>query len=178
MIGNDIIDLHLAERESNISRRGFLNKLFLPEEQDIIAAAPQPAAMVWLLWSCKEAVYKIIHRYSQERLYAPHRYVCALQEMTSTAVTGTVVYQQQSWHFKSTSMGACIHTQAAASPALLEQVQVFTGYHLTTNYTDLLPGRVFYKDAYGIPFTRDYNTGECRPVSVSHHGKYLGIASM
>ena len=85
MIGNDIIDLHLAEQESNIRRRGFLDKLFLPAEQDIIAAAAQPAAMVWLLWSCKEAVYKIIHRYSRKRLYAPHHYACALQEVAGTA---------------------------------------------------------------------------------------------
>ncbi|NLR80889.1 4'-phosphopantetheinyl transferase superfamily protein [Chitinophaga eiseniae] len=178
MIGNDIIDLHLAEKESNICRRGFLDKLFLPAEQDIIAAAAQPAAMVWLLWSCKEAVYKIIHRHSRERLYAPHHYVCALQQVTPTIVTGTVMHHQQRWYFKSTGMGACIHTQAAASLLLLEQVQVFTGYYLTTNYTDLLPGRVFYKDAAGIPFTRNRYTGECRPVSVSHHGKYLGIASI
>ncbi|NLR58394.1 4'-phosphopantetheinyl transferase superfamily protein [Chitinophaga polysaccharea] len=178
MIGNDIIDLHLAERESNICRRGFLDKLFLPAEQDIIAAASRPAAMIWLLWSCKEAVYKIIHRYSQERLYAPHHYVCALQQVTGTVITGTVAHQQQTWYFKSTSLGACIHTQAAASTALLERVQVFTGYHLTTDYTALLPGRVFYKDTYGIPFTRDKYTGECHPVSISHHGKYLGIASI
>lgn len=178
MIGNDIIDLHLAEQESNIRRRGFLDKLFLPAEQDIIAAAAQPAAMVWLLWSCKEAVYKIIHRYSRKRLYAPHHYACALQEVAGTVVTGTVIHQQQCWYFKSRSMGTCIHTQAAASLSLLEQVQVFTGYHLTTDYTTLLPGRVFYKDADGIPFTRNRYTGECHPVSVSHHGKYLGIASI
>lgn len=178
MIGNDIIDLHLAEKESNICRRGFLDKLFLPVEQDIIAAAAQPAAMVWLLWSCKEAVYKIIHRYSRKRLYAPHHYICTLQQVTSTMVTGTVAHQQQTWHFKSACMGACIHTRAAASPLLLEQLQVYTGYHFTADYTALLPGRIFYKDADGIPFTRNRYTGECRPVSVSHHGKYLGIASI
>ncbi|TWF41637.1 4'-phosphopantetheinyl transferase superfamily protein [Chitinophaga polysaccharea] len=178
MIGNDIIDLHLAERESNISRRGFLGKLFLPEEQDIIAAATQPATMVWLLWSCKEAVYKIIHRHTRERLYAPHHYVCALQEVTSTIVTGTVTHQQQTWFFRSTGMGACIHTLAAASPSLLEEVQVFTGYLFTTDYTTLLPGRVFYKDADGVPFTRNRYTCESRPISVSHHGKYLGIVSI
>ena len=39
MIGNDIIDLAFARKESNWQRPGFLNKIFTPDEQWLIANA-------------------------------------------------------------------------------------------------------------------------------------------
>jgi hypothetical protein len=33
MIGNDVVDLALAQKESNWKRKGFLNKLFTSVEQ-------------------------------------------------------------------------------------------------------------------------------------------------
>jgi len=57
MIGNDIVDLELALKESNWKRKGFLNKIFTNEEQLLISSAINPEIMVWNLWSRKEAAY-------------------------------------------------------------------------------------------------------------------------
>lgn len=180
MIGNDIVDLHLAERESNIHRPGFMDKLFMPDEKEMIAKATDPATMVWLLWSCKEAVYKIIHRSTRERKFAPQQFTGYLSQYNGTAAAGTVIYQQQIYYFHSSRIGSCIHTQAAVSPAVLQETDTFTRYLLTPDYLPhmLTAEEGFYKDEDGIPFIHDRYNGQSRPVSVSHHGKYVGIVKM
>ncbi|HEY9257701.1 4'-phosphopantetheinyl transferase superfamily protein [Chitinophaga sp.] len=180
MIGNDIVDLHLAERESNIYRHGFRDKLFLPHEKDMITKAAHPATMLWLLWSCKESVYKIIHRNTRERKFAPQQLACSLSQYTGTAAAGTVVYQQQLYYFQSRQIGSCIHTHAAVNTSLLQEARIFTQYHLRPDYLQqiLTAEEGFYKDEYGVPFIHDRYTGESRPVSVSHHGKYVGVVKL
>jgi phosphopantetheinyl transferase (holo-ACP synthase) len=180
VIGNDIVDLHLAEHESNIHRHGFRDKLFLPHEKDMIEKAAYPATMLWLLWSCKEAVYKIIHRNTRERKFAPQQFAGYLSQYRDTAAAGTVIYQQQIYYFQSRRIGSCIHTHAAVSLSLLQEATIFTRYHFTPDYLQdiLAAAERFYKDEDGIPFIHDRYTGESRPVSVSHHGKYVGVVKL
>jgi hypothetical protein len=169
MIGNDIVDLHLAEKESCIHRRGFLDKLFLPGEQALVQDAADPAVMVWLLWSCKEAVYKIIHRATHERKFAPHAFSCRLRQLDGALAAGTVDYLQQCYYFRSHYIGSCIHTCAAVDPGLLEKLTVFTAYRPAC-----LP--LFYKDEHGVPYTHERGSGKAQHASISHHGKYIGGA--
>jgi phosphopantetheinyl transferase (holo-ACP synthase) len=61
VIGNDIVDLALARKESNWKRPG-LNKIFTTKEQLLISSAENPNTMVWNLWSRKRAAYKIYNR--------------------------------------------------------------------------------------------------------------------
>lgn len=184
MIGNDIIALQVAAQESRINRKGFLEKLFLPEEIQLIYHSADPATTTWLLWSCKEAVYKIIHRYTRERRYAPQRFHCYLQQQESGAAAGTVVYQQQTCYFQSTITTDYIHTYAAITPALLEEIEVFAD---TTQHCPSTPQRIqpllsnnelFYKDEAGIPYILHRDTGKQLPVSVSHHGNYLAFVKL
>jgi phosphopantetheinyl transferase (holo-ACP synthase) len=53
VIGNDIVDLALARKESNWKRPGYLNKIFTTKEQLLISSAENPNTMVWNLWSRK-----------------------------------------------------------------------------------------------------------------------------
>ena len=62
MIGNDVVDLVLARKESNWKRKGFLDKLFTAMEQEFIQKASNQEEMVWMLWSIKESVYKAYQR--------------------------------------------------------------------------------------------------------------------
>ncbi|WP_051205240.1 4'-phosphopantetheinyl transferase superfamily protein [Salinimicrobium xinjiangense] len=62
MIGNDVVDLCLAARESNWRRIGFLEKVFSEAEQEIITSSENQSLAVWLLWSMKEAAYKAHQR--------------------------------------------------------------------------------------------------------------------
>ena len=156
MIGNDIIDLEQAVKESNWLRPGYLNKIFTADEQSAILTARDPTVMVWLLWSCKEAVYKIVHRHTRRRTYAPLHFNCSLSY-------NTVKHNGQLYPFRSQQTGNCIHTIAVENEALFDVLEIHTGdaeSRLQWNIT---------KDEDGIPDIAGI------PVSVSHHGRYAGL---
>ncbi len=71
MIGNDVIDLVLAKKESNWKRKGFLTKLFTSFEQELIAKATNQEEMVWMIWSIKESVYKAYQRINYNEGFYP-----------------------------------------------------------------------------------------------------------
>lgn len=156
MIGNDIIDLEQAVSESNWQRRGYLNKIFTADEQTIILTAPDPTVMVWLLWSCKEAVYKIVHRHTRIRTYAPLQFNCSI-------ASEAVVYKGQPYPFKSRRTANCIHTIAVENESLFNKVQIHTGDTIIRQQWNIT------KDEDGIPFL------DGNPVSLSHHGRYAGL---
>ena len=71
MIGNDLVDLKLAAKQSNWQRKGFLDKLFTPKEQGYILNSKNPFKTVWLLWSMKESAYKAYLQIHGDRFFAP-----------------------------------------------------------------------------------------------------------
>ena len=73
MIGNDLVDLELAQQENNWKRPRFLQKIFTREEQDFLATAPNKEIAVWLLWSRKESAYKLVARMKKRRFFAPKK---------------------------------------------------------------------------------------------------------
>lgn len=161
MIGNDVVDLSLAATESNWRRRGYLDKLFSPAEQRLITAACDRDVMVWMLWSAKEAAYKMIHRATRQRTYAPLRYRVQL----SGEERGIVQYETQSFYFRTSVKDDCLHTVALAEPSCWPQV-VYGPQ----------PGEMLLKDEAGVPFIR--SGGGDRMASVSHHGIYREIVSL
>lgn len=78
MIGNDIIDLKIASLESNWKRPRFLDKVFSNEEQLLILNSKNQSQMVWLLWSMKEAAYKIYVQQYGGRFFNPKKLRCEL----------------------------------------------------------------------------------------------------
>lgn len=186
MIGNDIIDLRAAAIESRIHRKGFLEKLFLPAEIRMIRDAATPAVLTWLLWSCKEAAYKIVHRNTRERRYAPQRFSCQVeQDVTSTMIagsyTGTVLYDQHTYCYQSFITDNYIHTCATTNPRLMQHAAVFIQPAADGNYVSFMQEvlsaqELFYKDENGIPYILHRENGRSLPVSVSHHGEYFSVA--
>ena len=78
MIGNDIVDLKQAAKDSNWKRPRFLDKIFTPREQQLIWSAKDQDQMVWLLWSMKEAAYKVNVQQFGIRFFNPKRLECTL----------------------------------------------------------------------------------------------------
>ena len=76
MIGNDIVDLNLAKTQSNWKRKGYLDKIFTENEQNLIFESENPTAKVWNLWSRKEAAYKIYNRSTNIRVFNPKKFDC------------------------------------------------------------------------------------------------------
>ena len=87
MIGNDVIDLSLAKTQSNWQRKGFLEKLFSNDEQQLILEASNSFEMVWRLWSMKEAAYKIYTQHHEIRFFAPKKFECKLTQGSKGVVS-------------------------------------------------------------------------------------------
>jgi phosphopantetheinyl transferase (holo-ACP synthase) len=61
-VGNDIVDLTQPNANKKSRDTRFLKRVFLPDEEQYILADTQPEAMLWALWTGKEAAYKSIQK--------------------------------------------------------------------------------------------------------------------
>ena len=192
MIGNDIIDLAQARRESNWQRKGFLNKVFTIHEQQLIRVASDPDAMVWTLWSMKESAYKVMVRETGRRFFAPHQLACHLSATRSDVLEGSVFYQKT--YYTRTSVTAR-HIATAAFSA--DGVQSFTQVIVPFERTDYQHQYRRIRDTIKQNFAARFSIAESRiqvqknesgvpalvisdsagrtmsqPISISHHGHY------
>jgi len=91
MIGNDIVDFKKAALQSNWQRRGFLEKLFLENEQILILNSEFPERRLWLLWAMKEAAYKAHQRrFNLPRSFNPKQFNCEIIVGDTTSVFGKI----------------------------------------------------------------------------------------
>lgn len=146
MIGNDIVDLILAKTQSNWQRVGFLQKIFTLEEQHLILSSKNPDVMVWLLWSMKEAAYKINNRQTGIRNFAPTSLKCNLDQTT-------VLIGSQLYYTRSSINSNYIHTVSATSLGQLDKIKTF----------------IYQSPQHPI------NYKNTNPESISHHGRYLAL---
>ena len=189
MIGNDIVDLKIASVKSNWQRKGFLEKVFSIDEQDLILRSTNSFQMVWLLWSMKESAYKIHVQQYGGRFFAPKKFQCTL----SSNVAGIVKIDENQYFTNS-----ILNTNYIATTATLndDNSQLIDNFHLkvnkynyqhTTCYSKLkqivsskmsLPLQEFsiIKNSRGIP--KLFFQGGEQPISfsISHHGNYGGYA--
>ncbi len=155
MIGNDIVDLALAKKESNWKRKGFLDKIFTPKEQFLILNSQDPEIMVWNLWSRKEAAYKIYNRETGIRGYFPLQLKCYYENET----LGTI-----------SCNGNIYFTQTIISDELVYSIAV-----VKKKYFKKIKGlncidKICKKN--GIPFMIDEFEKIMKPVSITHHGRF------
>lgn len=164
MIGNDVIDLALAKKESNWQRKGFLNKLFSVSEQSLLWSAEDPEKMVWILWSCKEAVYKIYNRETNVRAFIPLKINCLDYTFDGNYWYGKVHCNQKEYYTKTIVDAEFIETIAVTKWEDFESVK----HHS--------PSKKFHK-IDGIPYQYDVS-GSLVPVSLSHHGAITRLVSL
>ena len=164
MIGNDIVDLALAQKESNWTRKGFLDKIFTQSEQLLISNAVSPASMVWNLWTRKEAAYKIYNRQTQIRGYFPLRLECIDLNRIEEFTFGKVVIKDKVYYTKTEIKSDYVYTVA------VENVNYFGSIKTLENRNNI-------QKTNGIPdyFEADYLA--TKPVSISNHGRFERIIS-
>lgn len=85
MMGNDIVDLNNIK--TNWNRPRFLDKVFTKKEQHIISVSENQHQTVWLLWSMKEAAYKIYVQQFGKTFFNPKNLVCHLSSSRIGCVT-------------------------------------------------------------------------------------------
>lgn len=165
MIGNDVVDLIQARQDSNWQRSGFLDKLFLESEQLLIAKAKNPEIMVWMLWSMKEAAYKILNRKTQKREYIPKQLLCSISSSDASGYTGFVRHVDFSCYTQTRITEGIIHTFATAQQEDLKWVTEVTAPNII-------------KDEHRIPWLYDSASATLVPVSVSHHGRCTKVVQL
>lgn len=175
MLGNDIVDLQLAAKQSNWRRKGYLQKIFTEQEQELILNATDQDQMVWLLWSMKEAAYKIVNRENLKRFYSPKKFSCTLYENI-----GTVNFEDNLCYTKSEITEKLIHTIASSQCENLFNAKTSFLANTANYLSDFNSNSKLYileKDANGIPNLVAKTNAERYSASVSHHGDYLAVVS-
>ena len=159
MIGNDIIDLALAGKESNWQRKGFLDKIFTPREQLLISNSQNPETTVWNLWSRKEAAYKIYNRLTQIRAFIPLQLECFDLEVKNGIIYGKVSCYGVVYFTKTIITSEYIETDAVFNPSDFDKIKAI---NLSASLIK----------SNGIPNYFDIENKILKPVSKSHHGRF------
>lgn len=184
MIGNDIVDLKTANQESNWQRTGYLEKTFTSEEQFLILNLKNPALMLWVLWSMKEAVYKANFRKNPEYEYAPLKFEIGHITQNQNLINAEVNYQNNQYYTSSFIHENYVHSIAYQFKEDFDQIHLIEVENYSKNYiADLklnqliLSTEDILKDKNGIPYLINHKINKRFPLSISHHGRYLGIIS-
>lgn len=165
MIGNDVVDLLQSRQESNWQRKGFVEKLFTTEEQLLIKEDSNPEVIIWLLWSMKEAAYKIYNRQTKRREYIPKKLICKIVSSDNHFYSlGQVSCGKNIYHTKTTILNDSIHTIAVNSFNDLNKV-------IEIERNGIL------KDQHGIPYLNNFPY-TIQDVSISHHGRFEKVVTI
>lgn len=156
MIGNDIVDLALAKKESNWKRKGYLDKIFTVSEQLLIQKSTNQELAIWNLWSRKEAVYKIILQKGGKRGYYPRKIEC----LDLNLENGMIEFENQIFYTITIVKNESIYSIAVQNVNDFRNIKTLDNSHL-----------LFKVD--GIPFISINN--EVKNVSKTHHGKFERI---
>jgi len=190
MSGNDIVDIALAEKESKWKRKGFLEKVFTPQEQYFINKAGQPSVLVWQFWSMKESAYKIYTRQCGGRFFAPDKIECKLL----TSRHGQVTIHQRNYNTYTTVTENYIYSVARpfdSIASIFHSKCFYNHQNDETGNSHLIHEKIidFYAAITGKEKTKltllkhnnnipDLFCTENRtkiPVSITHHGNYAAF---
>ncbi|MGY0041466.1 4'-phosphopantetheinyl transferase family protein [Pedobacter sp. NJ-S-72] len=178
MIGNDIVDLQQAHLDSNWQRKGYLAKIYTLKEQEMILEAQQPAVMLWLIWTMKEAACKIIQRNTGIRSYVPLSFSCEELQTSSLQISGKINYHREIFEIRSEIKGSLIHSIAVSDHKDFEQLHLQYLSHTATyreEFNSLSKLYLLASTPSGLPELTHQITGQKHAVSVSHHGDYLAV---
>ena len=184
MIGNDIVDLKLAEVQSIWWRQGFLDKTCTTEEQAMIHRSEMPDQLLWRFWSMKESAYKSVLRLEKKIKLNPLAFQCRVIDQTG----GRVIYGDMEFNTVSSANDDFVNTIAYSASFEKSLHERTIRIDPTENPSKMLRQAVIEfnsrqmgcgenemeirKNPLGIPEL--YLSGEKTPamMSLSHHGRY------
>lgn len=183
MIGNDIVDLNLAQKQSNWRRKGFLDKVFSRNEQMMITRSSAPDKLVWKFWSMKESAYKAHVRIQKTIQLNPLSFECQILSDKE----GLVRNGHQKYYTLSETNNNFVHTRASTDQSYFGDFSNVIGLdqnhdsdHLYEALISIVSAKIRYdpddlevvKNNLGIPEL--FNKGTVTDVlcSLSHHGRF------
>ncbi len=181
MIGNDVIDLQIPPSKNWDTSR-YLNKIFLPIEQEFVFQSAEPIIYLQLFWSLKEAAYKAHQRrFDLPRTYNPLQFSTQLSSETEEKILGKVVIGSKVYHTNSIICEGHIHSIATSVPdynylfnlfdfKIDVKKQLLLQYSITSNIPDTELN--IQKNENQIPFLYRNKLKLEIDFSLSHHGKF------
>ncbi|MGE5861797.1 MAG: 4'-phosphopantetheinyl transferase superfamily protein [Ignavibacteria bacterium] len=191
MVGNDIVDLAAAEKESNWRRSGFLEKVFTAKEQAYISNFHNQHLMVWLLWSMKESAYKIFVQENFTRLLAPLKFQCNINTDTEGNFSGEVLLNKNSYSTFSKISSEKISTTAYSKTfpvnflsgdlifSKTRQNEIIFSFfsEISENFNIPSGDLSIKKDDFNIPYLLHKGEHLKSSISFSHHGRFGAYAA-
>lgn len=185
MIGNDIVDIATAQRESNWQRPRFLQKLFTENEQQIILNSEDSLISVWRFWSMKEAAYKLYTQLNPSRFYSPKKFECIFKNgyttvkfqdfecYVETKINSDYIISEASLKpLKLKSEIIRFETENIKSSSLILKEKLMNS--VAKNFRISKDKFALKKDDFGIP-TIDFQNNKIY-VSLTHHGRFGAFA--
>ncbi|MCK8520060.1 4'-phosphopantetheinyl transferase superfamily protein [Aquimarina sp. D1M17] len=175
MIGNDIVDLKLAQKQSNWQRKGWLQKIFTLREQEQIQLAKQPELEVWKLWSRKEAAYKVHQRrFNLQPKYNPKSLECVDHLVQiDDSVYNCETQLTDDWVYS-------IATSSSKNPISKVFDHNRVRDELKLWFSDFLSipesSCSIVKNLNRIPLLRTENGSEFSNFSITHHGDFSAFS--
>lgn len=178
MVGNDIVDLVTAKRDSNWKRNGYLNKICSSDEQQMILQASDPDQLLWLIWTMKESAYKIVNKTTGTRSYAPLSLSCTDLVINQNRAAGAIHHAIGTIYTQTEIKEQLIHSIAVLDKTHFETTSIlhleYTSRYLE-NFNQSSKAYQLSKDQKGAPQIIHIASGCIHDASISHHGRYLAI---
>jgi phosphopantetheinyl transferase (holo-ACP synthase) len=92
IIGNDLVDLNTPDAKNYPKKQRFIQRVLCDSEQEFYKGHQYYRTIFWILWSAKEAVYKIVKKFHQEAVFAHKLYVCEINFLSNEFASGFVTY--------------------------------------------------------------------------------------
>lgn len=187
MIGNDVVDLELAKKQSSWERKGFLERVFTPSERISIGTAGDLHLRVWLLWSMKEAAYKAHQRlFNLPRKLNWQEQRCEIFSFEPTIASGVVRIGTETYFTHSTIKKKAVLSSAVYQKEVPVRTRFFEGSasdmktlflrefskEFTLNINDLS----LTKNKEGIPLLLYQNEYLNTAFSFTGHGSFAAFS--
>jgi len=187
MLGNDVVDLSDRDSARGACHPRFDRRVFSAGEFESFDTGYAEDQRRWILWSAKEAAYKAARREDPGISFSPVRFVVALD----TSLRGSVAVGDRRWPVRVRVDGACVQAVVSGDDHF---DGVVSGSRRLSRAELRDPSRAVRRFALGaiaaklgVPrralriekknrIPQLIVAGEAVPLSLSHHGSYVGFA--
>ncbi|MEP2936974.1 MAG: 4'-phosphopantetheinyl transferase superfamily protein [Gilvibacter sp.] len=184
MIGNDIVDLNFASFNSEERRDRYALKILHPNEQEFYQVSSEKSVLIWRYWSIKEAVYKAFAQQNLAAVFSPSK----IEVTIRSSKNATAHIAGNHFHCTSIMSETLVYTVAVARSAVyLSSYFMMKGTQHSGDHTrlkqaaaqllNLETNRLFIAKRNGkIPRLYDRKSQKSWPMSITHHGNFMGYA--
>lgn len=122
-IGNDIVDISLADVQKKHLDLRFLKRVFSQQEQDTIQQSFNKTKMLWSIWAAKEAAFKACQKEFPNIIFAHREFFLSNETLTNlqfnqpiSGFIGSLIYKNLMFSLKWEWCDTAIHCISVLAP--------------------------------------------------------------